>query len=97
MTQEKTPDGVRFIIQGRIDSVSSVEFAHKLEQAIEDGKINIILNMSRVGYLCSTGIMAILKAYKTTKTAGGSLGIETPSDNVKNVIGMVALNEMLVK
>ena len=97
ITQEKIPEGLKMTLQGRLDSPSSVALGHKLEQAIEDGQTNIVLNMYRVEYLCSTGIRVILKTYKSIKTAGGSFGIEMPSECVKNVLGMVALNEMLVK
>jgi len=96
ITQEKTPAGIKLTIQGRIDSINSVKFGNELEQAIKDGHTNIILNMLQVEFLCSTGIRVILKAYKEVKTAGGSFGIEMPSECVKNVLGMVALNEMLV-
>ena len=97
ITQEETPAGLKMILQGRLDSPNSVNLEHKLEQAIGDGQTNIVLNMFRIEYLCSTGIRVILKTYKNVKTAGGSFGIEMPSECVKNVLGMVALNEMLVK
>jgi anti-anti-sigma factor len=97
ITQEQTPSGVKLTVQGRIDSVNAVELGQKLDQVIQSGKNNIVLNMHRVEYLCSTGIRAILKAYKDTKAAGGGLGIEMPSECVKNVLGMVALNEMLIQ
>ena len=84
-------------LQGRLDSPNSADLEHKLEQAIESGQTNIILNMLQVEYLCSTGIRVILKTYKGVKMAGGSFGIEMPSECVKNVLGMVAMNEMLVK
>ena len=96
ITQEATQGGIKLTIKGRIDSVNAVELGQKLDSAIQGGKVNIILNMLRVEYLCSTGIRAILKAYKNAKAAGGKLGIESPAECVKNVLGMVALNEMLV-
>ena len=97
ITQETTSSGVKLIIQGRLDSNNSVKFGNELEQVIKSGQTNIILNMLQVEYLCSTGIRAILKTYKEAKTAGGSLGIEEPSECVRNVLGMVALNEMLIE
>ena len=96
ITQENTSAGVRLTIQGRIDSMTSVQLEHELRQAIQAERANIILNMLQVEYLCSTGIRVILRAYKEAKAAGGSLGIEEPSECVKNVLGMVALNEMLI-
>ena len=97
ITQETMPDGIKLILQGRVDSVNSTELGYKLDQVIKGGQTHIVLNMLRVEYLCSTGIRAILKAYKDTKAAGGKLGIEMPSECVTNVLGIVALNEMLVE
>jgi len=77
--------------------MNSAGLAYKLEQTIKGGQTHIVLNMLRVEYLCSIGIRAILKAYKETKAAGGKLGIEMPSECVQNVLGTVALNEMLVE
>ena len=96
ITQETIEGKVKLTIKGRIDSVNAVELGHTLGVAMRDGKANIILNMLRVEYLCSIGIRVILKAYKNAKESGGTLGIESPSDCVANVLGMVALKEMLI-
>jgi len=96
ITQEEASGGITLTIQGRIDSTNAVKLGYKLDQVIKDGQNSIILNMLMVEYLCSTGIRVILKAYKEVQMAGGSLGIEMPSECVKNVFGMVALNDMLV-
>jgi anti-sigma B factor antagonist len=90
-------DGVcKISVKGRIDSNTSDSLLTKLEAAIEEGNKNIILNMYNVKYLSSVGIRIILKTYKSLSEEGGSFKIERPSDTVKNVLGMVALQEMLV-
>jgi len=83
-------------IRGRIDSNSSDLLLKKLETTIEEGHKNIILNMFHVDYISSIGIRIILKNYKRLSEEGGSLKIEHPSETVKNVLGMVALKEMLI-
>ena len=97
ITKEKTHEGIKFIIKGRANTVSAEELQHYLEKAIEEGQLNIVLNMLRVEYLSSAGIRVILKAYKDVKKAGGKLGIEMPSENVRNVLGQTALDEMLIR
>jgi len=86
----------RVIAKGRIDSKTADSLLFKLETALKDGQKAIILNMSQVDYLSSIGIRVILKIYKQASEAGGSFNIERPSEIVKNVLGMVALKEMLV-
>jgi len=54
------------------------------------------VNMSQVEYLSSVGIRVILKIYKQTMETGGKFNIERPSEIVKNVLGMVALKELVI-
>jgi anti-sigma B factor antagonist len=94
---EKTDNGIcKFTAKGCIDSNSAEVLLFKLDNAFNEGKINIILNMAMVDYLSSIGIRVILKIYKQAAEAGGSFSIENPSEIVKNVLGMVALKDMLV-
>jgi len=95
--EERSPGAVKFTLKGRVNAASADDFLFKLETAINEGHVNILVNMFRVEYLSSIGIRVILKIYKKTAEAGGSFKIERPSDNVKNVLGMVALKEMLVQ
>ena len=97
IVQGQSSRGVKFILKGHVNSINSSELEKTLEQALNNGEINIVLNMLRVDYLSSAGIKVILKAFKDTQKAGGSLGIEGPSENVRNVLGMTALDRLLIK
>jgi len=95
---EKEDDGIyRLIAKGRIDSKSADTLLFKLENAINGGQKAIILNMAQVEYLSSVGIRVILKSYKQAMEKDGTFKIERPSEIVKNVLGMLALKEMLVE
>jgi len=90
-------DGIcTFSVKGRIDSNSADVLLVKLETAVNEGQKTILLNMSQIEYLSSIGIRVILKVYKQAAEAGGAFSITRPSEIVKNVLGMVALQEMLV-
>jgi len=97
ITQENNDGNTKLIIQGRLDSINAVELEQKLQAVRSEGQTNIVLNMLRVEYLCSTGIRIILKAYKEAQASGKKFGIEQPSEWVKNVLGLVALTEMLIE
>ena len=98
ITEEKDEnDGaVEFILKGRVDSFSSDVLNFKLERALNEGDKKLVLNMSQVEYLSSAGIRVILNNYKNAKKAGGKLGIESPSESVRNVLGMTALDQLLI-
>ena len=86
----------RFSVVGRINSKNSPVLQNKLEDALNSGKLNIVLNMLQVEYLSSDGIRIILKIYREAAKMGGTFKIERPSEMVRNVIGMVALNDLLI-
>ena len=97
ITEEEIPEGVRLILRGRVNSENADNLHEIMQKALENGRKYIILNMMRVNFLSSSGIRVILKTYQDVKKIGGSLVIELPSDNVKNVLGMTALDDMLIK
>ncbi len=66
-----------------------------LDNAFNEGCTHIVINMSLVYLFSSAGIRVIIAMYKRLKKIDGKLRIEAPSDNVKNVLGMTALDELL--
>jgi anti-sigma B factor antagonist len=97
ITKDRVQGGIiRFSVKGRVNATNSPVLKNKLEEAINDEHINIFLNMSQVDYLSSIGISAILSVYKRIEEVGGNFGIEQPSEVVRNVLGITALERMLV-
>jgi anti-sigma B factor antagonist len=82
--------------KGRIDSNSADLLLSELEKALQEEQKAIVLNMSRVEYLSSIGIRVILKIFKQVSETERKFNIEHPSNIVKNVLGMLALKELLV-
>jgi len=82
--------------KGRVDSTNAGVLQYKLEHILNEGNKAIILNMAQIEYLSSIGIRIILNIYKQAAKSGGSFRIENPSEIVRNVLGIVALKELLV-
>ena len=97
INKEQTPEGIKFVIKGQISSSRANDLRVTLEEALKSGEVSIILNMLEVGYLCSVGISIILNAYKTARQSGGTLVIEQPSENVRKVLIITSLDEMLIQ
>ena len=97
MTEESGDGFSKFFVKGRITSISANVLQHNLGEAFSKGKTKVIVNMMQVNFLSSAGIRVLLMFYKKAKAEGGSFHIEEPSENVINVLGMTALDEMLLK
>jgi anti-anti-sigma factor len=87
----------RLILRGRITIVNADILHHKLSEDFRKGYTHFVLNMRQVSMLTSSGIRTLLAFYKKAKQCGGSFYVQDPSENVINVLGMTALDEMLIK
>jgi len=94
--EDKSSGASRFVLRGRVNAASADVLLYKLETALKEGRKNIVVNMTQVEYLSSVGIRVILKIYKKIIETGGKFNIEQPSEIVKNVIGMVALKQLVI-
>jgi len=94
---ERTETTRRFTLKGLVSVKEAAFMERELEYAIESGCTRVIINMSLVSMFTSAGIRVIFAAHKKLKKAGGELKIESPAENVRNVIGMVALDELLLR
>lgn len=86
-----------FTLKGHVGLREASFMENALEKATRPGCDRIIINMCFVKSFSSAGIRVILAMYKKLKNIGGKLQIENPSENVRNVIGMTALDELLLK
>jgi len=97
ITTENKGGTVYLSAKGRINTTTAPELEQALDKALNTGQPNIVLDMCYVDFLSSNGIRAILKTYKQATKMGGTFKIANPSGNVKNVLGMAALEPMLLK
>ena len=81
---------------GRIDSQNAGILQEYIDTLTDDRWTHIILSMQEVKFLSSNGIRTIITTYKKLNDTG-SFYITNPSTNVENVLGMVALERLLLK
>lgn len=88
---------VKFTAIGRVTTTSANKLDSYLSEMIKPETGTIILNMKDITLLTSAGIRVILKTFKESKKEGIKFFIENPSENVKNVLGLSALQQMLIR
>jgi len=88
---------VKFTAIGRVTTLSAEKLDSYLSEMIKPETGTIILNMADISLLTSAGIRVILKTFKESKKEGIKFFIEDPSTNVRNVLGLSALQQMLIK
>jgi anti-sigma B factor antagonist len=64
-SQHKRCDLIK--VSGRVDNVSATRLGDALNAIIEAGRFNIVLDMSEVEYISSTGLRVLIDAQKACK------------------------------
>src|SRR4051812_1574910 len=82
-------------IDGRVDAYWADHLDAALADAIAEGHHRIALDCSKVNFLSSAGIGAIVKHYKALAAINGSLIVVAPSRPVITLLRMTKLDELL--
>lgn len=82
-------------VEGRLDSMSSTDFENRLSKLIDGGSVCIALDCSKLDYVSSAGLRAILSAAKRSKQAKGKLTIGNPSQQVSEILDIAGFASIL--
>jgi anti-sigma B factor antagonist len=80
-------------VSGRITvAEGNVMLREVVRQLVEAGHKKIALNLHDVGYVDSSGLGEIVKAYTTVRNQGGELRLVNPSKRVQDLLQMTKLS-----
>jgi anti-anti-sigma factor len=89
-------DTVELSVVGRLDGYWSDHLASALDEEIRHGRHHVLLDLSKVVFLSSAGIGALVKSYNDLETIQGSLTIWKASERVRKVIEICGLDQLLL-
>jgi len=81
-----------FEVIGRVDSNNANELGSALDEVVDDGKTNLVLDLGGVEYMSSAGLREMVRVLKRVKRSGGDLRIASPSDRVREVLELAGLD-----
>jgi anti-anti-sigma factor len=79
-------------VTGRVDSATATEFENTVNEVIEKGKHNLVLDLSEVEFLSSAGLRVLVTTRKTLQAAGGDIVLAEPSDRVVETLDTAGLD-----
>ncbi len=94
MNISQSPQGEIMILQlsGKIMGGPDYEkFHNEIKSLINDGYVDILLNMSRVTWINSTGLGILVSAFHTLKKNGGVMKICEVSTRIDNILNVTQL------
>jgi anti-sigma B factor antagonist len=88
-------DGTAVVaVSGEIDVYTSPILQERLVEVLRDGSSSIVLDLSDVTFLDSTGLGVLITGLKRCRSAGGDLVLVTAQANVLKVLEITGLNDV---
>lgn len=83
-----------FRLTGLLDAFSEPNFVKVLNKCVDDGPKNVILDLSKIDFIDSSGLGALVQVAKKAQNEGGLLQIVTNA-RVTQTVKMVRLDKFL--
>lgn len=95
ITTRKENDVVVVSVEGRLDASSSPEFEKELEQFIDQGAKDFVVDFAGLDYISSAGLRSILVLAKKLRVKDGQIFLATLQDTVKTVFDLSGFNKII--
>jgi len=94
----RQPQGEVLILRakGRLDAYWATHLGSEISDVLRQGARRIVLNLKEVPYISSAGIRVLLHSHKQLKSIDGSFAVTEPSREVKAVLDLAGVTELLV-
>jgi anti-sigma B factor antagonist len=81
-------------VVGEVDLASSAVFQQYLVDQIDEEHADVVVDLSGVGFMDSTGLAALLAVYNAVNALGGSLHLAGATGEARRVLGITQLDVM---
>ncbi|MEM7114756.1 MAG: STAS domain-containing protein [Chloroflexota bacterium] len=81
-------------VSGRVDSSNAPSLDSKLKESMNNGRHNIVLELSGVNYMSSAGLRAVVSALRECKRQGGDVRLANVSPRVDEVLSLAGLTSI---
>ncbi len=92
------PDETRIAVlkpSGRLNMVAAPALKSLIEETVAAGKPRIVIDLTEVAFIDSSGLGALIGGLKATRQAGGDLRIAHVPEQVRTVLRLTNLDRVL--
>ncbi|MCU1449195.1 MAG: rsbV [Acidimicrobiales bacterium] len=81
-------------LAGDVDAYSSPQLRERLTRLIDDGALSLVLDLSGLQFLDSTGLGVLVGAQKRLTQADGELVLRSPRSGARKVFELTGLDQI---
>ncbi len=95
MNVRQESDTAIVTLEGKMDWRSLSDFSGSIVQLVDSGTKNILLDFSKMEYMSSAGIRALIEAMQNVESKGGKLAICSPGKSIMELFQVVQLEKII--
>jgi anti-sigma B factor antagonist len=80
---------------GELDFHSAPRLREQILQLLNDGTVNLVVDLSQMDFVDSSGLGVLVAGLKRMRTAGGQFSVRSPSANTSKVLEVSGLSKLL--
>ena len=80
--------------QGRLDMVTAPVLREQLHTQVRQGNVHVVVDLSGVDLIDSSGLSALISGLKAARQAGGSLRVARPSKQARSILKLTNLHRV---
>jgi anti-anti-sigma factor len=81
-------------VSGILDGINGVQLRRTIDEMLKAGSRVILIDCTRVEFMDSSGLGALVVALKQTKLSGGQLSLCGINDQIKMLLDLTHMNKM---
>ena len=92
---KKMGDAVVLRLSGHVDEFGADALSTVLDETMEGGNLRIVVDLTDVLFMSSTGLGQIMRTYRTVKAGDGYIKIVNPQPLIADLFTITKLNTLL--
>jgi anti-sigma B factor antagonist len=84
----------RIAPQGRLDAVTVPALETVLAQAVQQGRVHLVIDLSAVHYISSSGLRALLSVRRQAQAGGGDVALYGLNSRVQEIFEMIGFDKL---
>lgn len=82
------------VLDGEVDVYTAPRLKEELVSAIEDGCVNLIVDLEKVGFIDSSGLGVLVSALRRARERDGVVRIVCTRDNILKIFRITGLDKV---
>ena len=93
--KEHQGDTLVLVPVGRIDSSNAPDFERTVNDQIDDGETDLIVDFSRLSFISSSGMRVLLITAKSVRAKGGRLVLCSMRDSIREIFSISGFDTII--